>query len=108
MKQKDARGRDRVGTVALKTPSKKFRMKPGQMAALLKKYPVLEMVSCSDASKYLRCSVCYDFVLDSQIKSTPSHIDEHMKTSKHQKNTSDKERQMKVCNPSSPLSRLKL
>lgn len=93
-KQKDARGRDRVGTVELKTPSKKFRMKSGQMAGLLKKYPVLEMVSCSDASKYLRCSVCYDFVLDSQIKSTPSHIDEHMKTSKHQKNASQKERQM--------------
>jgi len=93
-KQKDKRGRDRVGTVVLKPPSKKFRMRSGQMAGLLKKYPVLEMVSCSDASKYLRCSVCYDFVLDSQVKSTPSHVDEHMNTSKHQKNASQKERQM--------------
>jgi hypothetical protein len=96
-KEKDKRSRDRVGAVKLKPPSKKFRMKMGRMTSLLKQYPALEVFSCRDADddiKFLRCSVCYDFVLDSLVKSTPSHIKEHMNTPKHQKNASQKERQM--------------
>lgn len=93
VKEKDARSRQRVGVAHLKRPAKKYHMKSAKMKSLLGEYPALEIIN-SERGKYLRCSVCYDFVLDSKVKASPSHIKEHLNTPKHQKYMKQKANQL--------------
>jgi hypothetical protein len=93
VKEKDARSRQRAGEAHLKRSAKKYHMKTAKMKTLLQEYPALEIIN-SERGKYLRCSVCYDFVLDSKVKASPSHIKEHLNTPKHQRYMKQKASQL--------------
>jgi hypothetical protein len=93
IKEKDTRARSRVGVAHLKQSAKDYHMKTAKMNSLLHDFPALEIVN-SERGKYLRCSVCYDFVLDSKVKASPSHIKEHLNTPKHQRLMSQKAKQL--------------
>lgn len=80
---KASRGRVRSGKASLKPATKLFCMPNSKRQSLIKQFGCFETVNSGNGCVYLRCSCCYDYVIDSKFKATPSHIKEHIASEKH-------------------------